>query len=76
MSGNKKKGPSRNSKGKKQASKKVPAIPTPIRRVFAGKKYKPVALKVRPVYTDLPEQFRIRRMSGTEAAWNESRSQK
>jgi hypothetical protein len=29
--------------------------------VFAGKKYKPVALKVRPVYTDLPERFRIKR---------------
>ena len=28
---------------------------------FLGKKYKPVALKVKPVYTELPEQFRIRR---------------
>ena len=27
--------------------------------VFAGKKYKPVALKVRPVETELPSQFRI-----------------
>jgi len=26
---------------------------------FAGKKYKPVALKVKPVYTDLPEKYRI-----------------
>ncbi|KAJ7664842.1 hypothetical protein B0H17DRAFT_935502, partial [Mycena rosella] len=29
--------------------------------VFAGKKYKPVGLKVRPVYTELPDQYRIRR---------------
>jgi hypothetical protein len=29
--------------------------------VFAGKKYKPVGLKVRPVYTELPEQYRIKR---------------
>ena len=29
--------------------------------VFVTKKYKPVALKVRPVYTELPEQFRIKR---------------
>ena len=29
--------------------------------VFAGKKYKPVGLKVRPVYTELPEKFRIKR---------------
>jgi hypothetical protein len=61
MSGNKNKGPSKNMKGKKQASKKVPATSTPIWRVFAGKKYKQVALKVRPVYTDLPERFRIKR---------------
>jgi len=29
--------------------------------VFAAKKYKPVGLKVRPVYTELPERYRIRR---------------
>ncbi len=28
---------------------------------FAGKKYKPVALKVRPVYGELPERYRIKR---------------
>ena len=28
---------------------------------FAGKKYKPVALKVKPVYAELPEQYRIKR---------------
>ena len=28
--------------------------------VFASKKYKPVALKVKPVYAELPEQFRIK----------------
>ncbi|KAF7320574.1 Retrotrans-gag domain-containing protein [Mycena chlorophos] len=33
---------------------------TKIRAAFATK-YKPVALKVRPVYTDLPEKFRIKR---------------
>jgi hypothetical protein len=31
----------------------------PIVNSFAGKKYKPVALKVKPVYTDLPEKYRI-----------------
>ena len=29
--------------------------------VYAGKKYKPVALKVKPVYTELPDQYRIKR---------------
>ncbi|KDR65127.1 hypothetical protein GALMADRAFT_37435, partial [Galerina marginata CBS 339.88] len=29
--------------------------------VFVGKKYKPVALKVKPVYAELPEKFRIKR---------------
>ena len=29
--------------------------------VFAGKKYKPVGLKVRPIYTELPEKYRIKR---------------
>nr|GAT43393.1 predicted protein [Mycena chlorophos] len=29
--------------------------------VLAGKKYKPVGLKVRPVYTELPDKYRIRR---------------
>ncbi|KAF9439901.1 hypothetical protein P691DRAFT_644915, partial [Macrolepiota fuliginosa MF-IS2] len=28
---------------------------------FAGKKYKPVALKVRPVLSELPQKFRIKR---------------
>ena len=27
--------------------------------IFAGKKYKPVALKVRPIETELPSRFRI-----------------
>ena len=34
---------------------------TPLVDVFAGKKYKPVALKVRPVYTEVPEKYRIKR---------------
>jgi len=34
---------------------------TPIRQSFAGKKYKPVALKTRPVYSELPEKYRIKR---------------
>jgi hypothetical protein len=29
--------------------------------VFAGKKYKPVGIKVHPLYTELPEQYRIKR---------------
>jgi hypothetical protein len=29
--------------------------------VFAAKKYKPVGLKVRPVYAELPEKYRIKR---------------
>ena len=29
--------------------------------VFAGKKYKPVALKVKPIYTELPDKYRIKR---------------
>lgn len=32
-----------------------------VKEVFAGKKYKPVALKVRPVYEDSPEEYRIQR---------------
>ena len=28
---------------------------------FLGKKYKPVALKVRPVFTEVPEKFRLKR---------------
>ncbi len=28
---------------------------------YLGKKYKPVALKVKPMYSDLPEKFRIKR---------------
>ena len=28
---------------------------------YLGKKYKPVALKVKPIYGDLPEKFRIKR---------------
>ena len=30
-------------------------------QVLAGKKYKPVALKTRPVYAELPESYRIKR---------------
>lgn len=30
-------------------------------KVFAGKKYKPVALKVKPVYTELPDKYQIKR---------------
>jgi hypothetical protein len=33
-------------------------VQTPL-AIFAGKKYKPVALKVRPVETELPSRFRI-----------------
>lgn len=33
----------------------------PVLQSFAGKKYKPVALKTRPVYGELPERFRIKR---------------
>ena len=33
----------------------------PVKEAFLGKKYKPVALKVRPVFTELPERFRIKR---------------
>ena len=33
----------------------------PVISVFASKKYKPVALKVKPVYTELPDQYRIKR---------------
>lgn len=32
-----------------------------VKDVFAGKKYKPVALKIRPVLTELPEKYRIHR---------------
>nr|GAT44352.1 predicted protein [Mycena chlorophos] len=35
--------------------------PTETVATFAGKKYKPVGLKVRPVYTELPDKYRIRR---------------
>ena len=33
----------------------------PIKEVNLGKKYKPVAQKVRPIYGELPERFRIKR---------------
>ena len=33
----------------------------PILQSFAGKRYKPVALKTRPVYGELPEKYRIKR---------------
>jgi hypothetical protein len=33
----------------------------PIFQSFAGKRYKPVALKTRPVYGELPEKYRIKR---------------
>ena len=32
-----------------------------VESVFVSKKYKPVGLKVRPVYTELPEKYRIKR---------------
>lgn len=32
-----------------------------VRVIFAGKKYKPVADKVHPIYTDLPDEYRIHR---------------
>jgi hypothetical protein len=32
-----------------------------VETVLIGKKYKPVGLKVRPVYTELPEKYRIKR---------------
>ena len=32
-----------------------------MRMVLAGKKYKPVALKVKPLYQELPEKFRVKR---------------
>ena len=31
----------------------------PVASVYAGKKYKPVALKVKPVYQELPDKYRI-----------------
>ena len=33
----------------------------PILQSYAGKRYKPVALKTRPVYGELPEKYRIKR---------------
>ena len=36
-------------------------VPEETVSVFAGKKYKPVGLKVRPVYTELPDKYRIKR---------------
>lgn len=33
----------------------------PVVSVYAGKKYKPVALKVKPVYQELPDKYRIKR---------------
>jgi len=33
----------------------------PVVSVYAGKKYKPVTLKVKPVYTELPDQYQIKR---------------
>ena len=35
-----------------------PTVQTPL-AVYTGKKYKPVAIKVQPVETELPSQFRI-----------------
>ncbi|KAJ6628259.1 hypothetical protein B0H10DRAFT_1778131 [Mycena sp. CBHHK59/15] len=34
---------------------------TNVKEVFAGKKYKPVADKVRPVYSELPSEYSIER---------------
>ena len=50
----------------KEKRKKFPVGPElskdiPAREVYAGKKYKPVALKVRPVLTELPKEFRLKR---------------
>ena len=33
----------------------------PVLESFAGKRYKPVALKTKPVYGELPEKYRIKR---------------
>lgn len=43
----------------KRAKRKSDRLP--VRQAFAGKKYKPVALKIRPVFTEVPERFRIKR---------------
>jgi hypothetical protein len=48
--------PSLESKSTGQAPVDKPTV-----SVFAGKKYKPVGLKVRPVYTELPDKYRIKR---------------
>jgi hypothetical protein len=52
-----------NKRAKSQKAKRAKrkANRVPVKDVFAGKKYKPVALKVRPVFTDLPEEYRILR---------------
>jgi hypothetical protein len=39
----------------------VPDKEMPILNMFAGKKYKPVVLKTRPVYAEVPEKYRIKR---------------
>jgi hypothetical protein len=39
----------------------VPDKEIPVLDAFAGKKYKPVALKTRPVYAEVPEKYRIKR---------------
>lgn len=64
--------PVNQDKKKKRKKKKAPtsdpkpdseaqSADAPVMSSFAGKKYKPVALKVRPVYGDLPEKYRLKR---------------
>ena len=36
-------------------------LEVPVLESFAGKRYKPVALKTKPVYGELPEKYRIKR---------------
>ena len=40
---------------------KLTKVNQPVEQSFAGKKYKPVALKTKPVYGDLPEKYRVKR---------------
>src|ERR1700743_3457785 len=40
---------------------KLTKVNKPVEQSFARKKYKPVALKTKPVYGDLPEKYRVKR---------------
>ena len=51
----------RNSEIYRPPRTKLAKLPYSILRVHASRKYKPVALKIRPVKTDLPEEFRVKR---------------